>query len=37
MGVEWPDGRAVLDQPLRLVQAFNIIGNEFAVRRKAGR
>jgi hypothetical protein len=24
-GIQWPDGRALLHQPLRLVQAFNLV------------
>jgi hypothetical protein len=29
-GIEYPDGRAVLDQPLLLLDAFAIIGDAFA-------
>ncbi len=35
-GMVWPDGRALLDQPLKLVQAFNVIGAAVAEVRKAG-
>ena len=34
-GLVWPDGGAVLDQPLKLVQAFAVIGNALAEGRKA--
>lgn len=33
-GVEWPDGGALLDQPNKLVTAFNVIGHAFAEGRK---
>lgn len=29
-GRVWPDGRALLDQPERLVRAFDLIGREWA-------
>lgn len=25
-GVVWPDGGALLDQPVRLIEAFNVVG-----------
>jgi hypothetical protein len=27
-GTRWPDGRGLLDQPLRLVAAFDVIARE---------
>jgi hypothetical protein len=33
-GVQWPDGRGLLDQPMRLVQAFAVIGAALAAARK---
>lgn len=36
-GVEWPDGRALLDQPVRLTEAFAIIGAAVAEARKTPR
>lgn len=35
-GVEWPDGGALLDQPNKLVSAFNVIGLALAEGRKRG-
>lgn len=32
----WPDGRALLDQPLKLIDAFNLIGFEVNRLRKNG-
>lgn len=33
-GMVWPDGGAVLDQPMRLISAFNTIGGALAKFRK---
>jgi hypothetical protein len=33
-GTVWPDGGALLDQPLKLTQAFAVIGNALAEGRK---
>jgi hypothetical protein len=33
-GIAWPDGGALLGQPLKLVQAFNVIGSALADGRK---
>lgn len=33
-GVVWPDGRGLLDQPVKLIQAFNVIGAALAAGRK---
>jgi hypothetical protein len=27
----WPDGGSLLDQPVKLVQAFDIIGDQYAI------
>lgn len=36
-GITWPDGKALLDQPVQLVQAFGIIGHVKAkLRKKSG-
>lgn len=34
MGHVWPDGGALLDQPMVLIQAFAVIGNQLARLRK---
>lgn len=34
MGVQWPDGRSTLDQPLQLIHAFAVIGAALAAGRK---
>lgn len=33
-GIVWPDGGALLDQPVKLVEAFAVIGNALAEARK---
>lgn len=31
---EWPDGRALLDQPVKLVEAFDVIADQKEIFRK---
>lgn len=37
MGMVWPDGRPLIEQPVRLREAFNLIGSvEARCKKKAG-
>lgn len=36
MGVVWPDGGSILDQPNVLIAAFNVIGNQLARLKRDG-
>ncbi len=36
-GMVWPDGKALIEQPVKLYEAFNLIGSVEAKCRKKGK